>query len=468
MTPISIKEVCSITRGVVRGPIEPRTCVTGAVIDSREAGAGSLFFALRGTSTHGVHYSAEAAQRGAIVVADRASAEKHGAPMVVVDNTIDALQALSAHVRTTSDALVVGITGSVGKTTTRRLLTSVLSTVSRGIQSPRNFNNQLGVPLSLLQIQKQTEFAVVELGASRPGEIAPLCALSQPEFGLVTRVAPAHLAGFGSLDAVTAAKQELIESLPANSIAFLNQDDPRVAAMSRAARGRVVSFGSARTSDQHCTIINETMERLFVRSSLGDFDVPVTGGHHVTSVAGVLAVAGELGLSRADIQQGFDQYEPAEGRMSVKTCGDITIIDDTYNASPASVTAAIRALSQWQPNGRRIAVLGDMLDLGEQAAELHHASGIVLAGAAIDHVIAYGDHADNVANAFLTAGGRLHQVSVFQDASTMLAVLDCLVDAGDVVLVKGSRDMKMEAIVEVLRRRSPGVSDAATEYRRAA
>jgi len=457
----TIQQCCEITESRLRGDVPNDHVVQDVAIDSRHAGEGTLFFALPGARTHGIEFAVEAMRNGAVVITDEEAAAHWDGPLIVAEDPRLALHQLALSNRRQSDALVIGITGSVGKTTTRRLVTSVLSSVHEGIQSPANYNNELGVPLSVLEIEDDIEFASIELGARQPGDLRFLCQIAEPEFGVVTRIAPSHLASFESIEEITATKRELVESLGSDGIAFLNADDPRVLSMRNSTHARVVTYGQADDADVRLSLIDTSNTQLVVRVGTIDYRVPVCGAHYVDAIGASLAVAEELGLSANEIQQGFDQFKAAPGRTALQVANGIEVIDDTYNANPASVQAAIRLLSDWRTAGHRILVLGDMLDLGERADELHYAMGILMARASIDHAVAYGRHARDVADGFVSSGGSLSRISVFEDESTLMAVLDCLVSSGDALSVKGSRGMAMERIVA-------GLQAENSEMRRAA
>lgn len=457
----TIQQCCEITESRIQGDVPYDLVVRDVSIDSRQAGEETLFFALPGARTHGIEFAAEATRNGAVVITDEEAAAHWDGPLIVAEDPQLALHQLALSNRCQSDALVVGITGSVGKTTTRRLMTSVLSAVHEGVQSPANYNNELGVPLSVLEIEDDIEFASIELGARQPGDLRFLCQIAEPEFGVVTRIVPSHLASFESIDEITATKRELVESLGGDGIAFLNADDPRVLSMRNSTDARVVTYGQADDADVRYHLTDMSNTQLVVRLGTVDYRVPVCGAHYVDAIGASLAVAEELGLSANEVQEGIDQFKAAPGRTALQVVNGIEVIDDTYNANPASVQAAIRLLSDWRTGGHRVLVLGDMLDLGERADELHYAMGILMARAGIDHAVAYGRHANDVADGFVSSGGNLSRISVFEDEATLLAVLNCLVSSGDALLVKGSRGMAMERIVA-------GLQAGESEMRRAA
>ncbi len=450
----TVQQFCEITRSRISGDLSSEAMINDAVIDSRQAKIHTLFFALRGSRTHGIHFAGDARAQGAIVVTDEQAARRYDGPLIIAAEPTRALQQLAEFNRGQSDSLVIGVTGSVGKTTTRRLLASVLSSVHCGIQSPSNYNNELGVPLSVLRIQDDTEFAIIEMGARHPGDISGLCRIALPEFAVVTRITRSHLTSFDSVDAIAATKRELIEFLDSSGTAFLNADDRHVLAMADSAAGQVITYGRSPNADRQFDIVDVSNTRLVIQMGHNEFSTQICGEHHASSLAASIAVAQELGLTPDDIQLGLHEFEPAPGRTVLRTIGGVEVIDDTYNANPASVRAAIVLLANWRTRGRRILVLGDMLDLGGQAEKLHFAVGAVISRTEINHTVAYGLHAADVVKGFLSNGGSLSRISVFDSESTLLSMLDCLVDSGDALLVKGSRGMAMERIVSGLRRSS--------------
>ena len=362
-----------------------------------------------------------------------------------------ALAQLAHHNRQLSDALVIGVTGSVGKTTTRSMISCVLHTTHTGIQSPHNFNNHLGVPLSLLDLQQGDEFAVIEIGSSAPGETAALTQIVEPEFGVVTRVTPAHLRELRSMQLVQQEKEQLIKALPGDGIAFLNVDDPLVAQMSSAAACRVVRFGTSAEADVRMTDVDASSACLTLVADGFRYTVPACGRHNSTAALAAVALGIEVGIRPSEINAGLQQFHSPAGRCNVCPIGAWTVIDDTYNSSPASVAAAIRTAEDFEQGHHRILVLGDMLDLGDQSADLHYGIGGLLAASEIDHVFVTGGYAEDVVDGFLATGGLQNRISVFSDLNLLVTMLECLASESDVILVKGSRATAMERVVESLK-----------------
>lgn len=461
MYPISVQEFSDLTGGVVSGHVNLAAKLDGTVIDSRDVQAGDVFFALQGTQQHGIHFATAALRDGAnLIVVDEAVSSQCPCPHISVPDAEIALAQLANWNRKASEALVVAITGSVGKTTTRQLLTSILETTHTGIQSPRNFNNHLGVPLSLLELQAGDEFAVIEMGASGPNEIAGLAAITEPEMAIVTRVAPTHLRGFESLRGVQQCKQQLVQSMKPDGTVFLNIDDALVAEMARATRAQVITFGLSEAADVRATEVETLDDQLRLIVNGHEYIVPICGRHNVTNVLAAIAVGLEIGIPEAQIAAGLRKYQSKPGRNFVTEIGDWTVIDDTYNSSPASVTAAIHMAEDFSDCQHRVLVLNDMLDLGDHAADQHYGIGAALAGSRIDHIAVMGEFASDLVEGFLTAGGHANRISQFSDMSTLASMLDCLLSPDDVVVIKGSRETKMERVLDVLQTLAAAVDES--------
>jgi UDP-N-acetylmuramoyl-tripeptide--D-alanyl-D-alanine ligase len=452
----TLRDICKATNASACSPESLDTRTRGAVIDSRQVQPDDLFFAMPGSSGHGSHYAAAALQAGAAaVVSDRPP--EHDADTsrwLMHEQPLAALQALGRWNRDQSDALVVGITGSVGKTTTRQMISCVLEACGQGIQSQANYNNHLGVPLTLARLHEEHDWAVVEIGASAVGEIAQLAALARPEFAVVTRVAPAHVEGFGSMQDIRRAKQELAEAVPRGGTVFLNADDPAVAGMCHATCANVVFFGETQAADVVATEVSWCANRLTFRSAGQRFEVAAPGRQFLTCAVAAVAIGREVGLRNSEIADQLAQFQIPRGRGSVSRIGGITVVDDSYNASPLSVAAAIKTASQTWPQGRRILVLGDMLELGEMEDAAHRVVGRQLAAEQIDHALLIGRCAQLVAAEALSSGASPGAISVFRDLSVLQAMLDCILCAGDLLVIKGSRGIGLERLIPFLRERS--------------
>lgn len=424
------------------------------VIDSRQARGGDLFWALAGESRSGAEFADEAWLRGATgVVTDRQpSAIPQGKFAVLVDNGQTALWQLAQAVRGEFTGTVVGVTGSVGKTTTREMIHTVLASKFSGVASQHNFNNHIGVPLSLLQLGERHRYGVFELAASTEGEIGALARLCHPQIAVVTRIAEAHLSGFGSIEQTARAKTEILDALPEDGLAIVNGD---CAYLRKAAAGcgrRMVWFGRSADCDLVASGVTAGRGWLRFRVERQSFAVPVWGRHFLTSALAAIAVGRELGLTLPEIAEALCEFEPPDQRCEVEFLDQRTVINDTYNACPTTMRAALAVLRDFNSNGRRVVICGDMLELGDQAERYHRELGrqlVELCGA--DLAIACGEHAATTVQAARRAGMPASQAVACRTVEEIYEWLARYLAPDDVVLVKGSRGMRMERVVEWLR-----------------
>lgn len=457
MEQLSLRDLMLATGGCLSAAPSTDCQFDRVCTDSRILQPGAVFWALRGEQHDGHDFIPQAQQRGAVLcVANAAHSPVSSGPTLLVNDTGTALMDLARWYRGTLDALVIGLTGSVGKTTTRDLIHLALASEFEGIRSRRNFNNTIGLPLSLLDADHRHEYIVLEMGASRVGDIAELTSIASPEVGVITAIGPAHLRTFGSLDRIVQGKGELLESLPSSGFAVLPGDDMTLRQMADRAPCPVIFVGEGDDNHLQATRVRASFEGLQFRVDSVDFSIPICGRHHLTNALCAIAIAREIGIRLPSVAQGLERFEPIEGRSRLRTIGPWTVIDDTYNASPLSVAAACRMLLDLElPGlGRRMLVLGDMRELGETADEEHRRIGELAAKLKIDLVLACGNHADAVADGAERIGMDPHRIAVAPDVETLKAVLDCWLEPGDVILVKGSRVMQMERIVEWIAERA--------------
>lgn len=427
--------------------------------DSRQVEQGDLFVAVVGERLDGHAFLAQAIERGAgAAIVDRAhAAELTGVPLplVVVEDTVTALQRLAAYWRATFDVQVVGITGSVGKTSTKEVIAGVLSQRFNTVRSPGSFNNEIGLPLSLLEITADTDAVVLEIGgAYAPGEIKALAEIARPTIGVVTNVGHAHLERMGSIEAIAATKTELPASLPEDGVAILNGDDERVRAMADHCRCRVIFYGLApdcqvRASDIESHGLEGISFTLRFDGEQHHIRVPLLGRHSAHTVLAALAVGTELGMSIDEMLPGFENPAIQLRLLTVPGIGGSIIIDDTYNASPASCLAALNLLNDLDAS-RSIAVFGDILELGSFEDEGHRIVGR-RAATVVQHLFTIGPRAKIIAEQAVTSGLPSSNVYVAADKPELIEKLRKSLRSGDIVLVKGSRGARMEDIVEHLR-----------------
>jgi UDP-N-acetylmuramoyl-tripeptide--D-alanyl-D-alanine ligase len=452
MSDVALRDILAATNGKPCG-LTAETTFARIHTDSRTVQPGDLFWALQGERHDGHNFIRDAFARGAtaMVVAEHRKPESNPGPVITVPDTLRALWDFAAWHRTQRDAAVIGVTGSFGKTTAREMIFAALNAGHSGLRSPRNYNNHIGVPLTLLELVDHHEFAVLELGASAVGEIRELAKLAAPEIGVVTGVGPAHLDGFKTIEGIIAAKSELITALPACGFAVLNGDDVAVRQMANLAACPVILIGEQEHNDitAHRIEIRNNAIRFGVANDT--YELPAIGRHHVTAALAAIAIGREIGLSPATIAEGLRNFQPVDGRCRLHRLGDWHVIDDTYNSNPGSLRAACATLRDWPGAGRRILVTGDMKELATETINWHHDAGRGAAEANIDLIVAHGDLARHVVGGAKEAGmdaGRLADCKTMEAVQT---VLDCWLEPGDVVLVKGSRAMRMERIVEWLR-----------------
>jgi len=422
--------------------------------DSRSLPPASLFVALRGERFDGHAFVREVAAAGAAAVVVDARGDEMlgdlGVPRLVVPDTLAALGDMAHAVRQELGKPVVAVTGSNGKTTTKEMLASILAERGPVHRTRGNLNNLIGLPLTLFAWPSEAWAGVLEMGMSAPGEIARLCAIADPDVGVITMVGPAHLAGLGTLDNVGRAKAELFAGLRADATAVINADDPVLArvAVPLLGKQRRLTFGAGR-ADVQVTSHAPTFAGLRVELRLDggslEVELPLVGPHNALNAAAAAAAAHALGLTPAQIQSGLAKVSVPGGRLRLlrDLAGGVNVIDDTYNANPASMRAAFSTLASLA-TGRRVAVLGDMLELGAESQALHAEVGAAAAAAGITDLFALGEQAMEIAKSARAAGT---DARAFATLDELLPALLRVVRAGDWLLVKGSRGMKMERVV---------------------
>lgn len=421
-----------------------------AVIDSRLARPGDLFFALRGERHDGHDFVAQAAAAGATgAIVERPVAVPDGVALFHVRDPLEALQRLAAHRRDRHDVRVVGVTGSVGKTTGKELIAAVLGRRFSVLKNEANLNTEIGLPLTLLDLTGGHERAVLEMAMHARGEIGLLCRIARPQVGVVTNIGPVHLERLGSLGAIAAAKAELVESLPGDGVAILNGDDPRTAALAARTRARRLLYGqSPQCQVRGDELVSHGLDGISFRLTCGEasaaVSTPLPGRHHLYPCLAAAAVAFSEGISLAEITDSLAAARPALRLRVLPGPNGSTIIDDSYNASPLSMTAALDLLAELP--GRRIALLGEMRELGSAEEQGHRAVG-ERAAASADLLFVIGERARPLAEGAEAAGRTPRLLESKEQAAELLRRE---LRAGDHLLVKSSRALALDTVVEAL------------------
>lgn len=465
---LSISEIAAILKPAGRADNDKNYTGTarGYSIDSRSVERGDLFFALRGPRFDGHEFVSQALERGAIAAVVRegfAPVNPQNFPALIpVPDPEQALQQLARAVRQRWTGRLIGITGSTGKTTTKEMLAAVLATRFRVLKSEGNLNNHLGVPLTLLRLTPETEAAVVEMGMSGPGEIARLASIAAPQTGLVTNVAPVHLEFFDSIEAIARAKRELIGYLQPPGVAILNHDDERVRAFREGFQGQAVTFGFTEGSDYRALRVraseapgNDAPSTEFEVQGpehLGWFSLPLSGRHNVENALAAIACANLFGVGKTEMRTALRSLRLPEKRMEViRAPGNITLINDSYNSNPLAMERMIETLAAWPGSGQKIVLAGEMMELGPSSPDLHRRIGRECAQAGIRYLIGVRGDAEYFLEGAREAGLPADHMAFFTTAREAGRYGRSVARSGDVVLVKGSRSVKMEDALDAFR-----------------
>ena len=410
--------------------------------DSRKVHHGTLFAALPGNHVDGHDFASSAVNLGATALLLSRPLDLQ-VPQLVVDDVLLALGKIAALLRSRLDPVVVGITGSNGKTTVKEMVAGILRQEAKVLATRGNFNNELGVPLSLFELTSDHRFAVLEMGASKSGDIAYLCGIARPDIGLITNIGPAHLRGFGTEEGVAGAKGEIYSSLPGEGCAVINADEPWSAMWHELNKaGRIMTFGTSEGCDVRLAG-SEAEPLLSVPGGEIRLRLALPGRHNQMNAAAATAVALALNIAPSVIQEGLESVKPVPGRLNlIRTKSGWTVIDDTYNANPASLYSALQVLKQMQ--GTPWLVLGDMKELGKGSRKMHREVGEAAKAMGVGRLFTTGDLSADTAEAF--GEGAKH----FEDKDELARTLCAQLKPGTTCLVKGSRSMGMEAIVKAI------------------
>ena len=456
MEPRSLKYLAEACGGELRNG-SPQRLASNICTDSRKAKPGDLFFALAGERFDAHHFLPEVAKTGVIaVVAERTKIPANFLTTVIaVDNTRRALGSLAARYRQDFNAPIIAVGGSNGKTTTKELLAAVLRQKFKSLWSEASFNNDVGVPVTLLKLESAHQVAVLEVGTNHPGELAPLLQMIQPRLGVITSIGREHLEFFGDLAGVVEEEGVLAQALPADGVLFVNGDNELVENIISRTRSKVIRVGLTEKNDFHARNIRfEESGVTFLAQTphdhlSGEYRIKLFGRHQVLNALLALSVAGELGLNRSEIQKGFDDCPPAKMRLQLWTVNGIRILDDSYNANADSMIAALETLRDLPCSGRRVAVLGDMAELGDQSVSAHVDVGRRAAECGVQHLFAVGAMAGTTGKAARAAG--LDDVTEFGEVQSAGDALKTFLRPNDLVLLKASRSAHIEQIGAILK-----------------
>lgn len=428
--------------------------VDSVCIDSRKLRPGDLFIALKGEQFDGHHYALQAVESGAsgLVLSSKVPEIPTDIPVIMVEDTLLSLQSLASYNRQRCNIPVIGVTGSNGKTTTKDLIAAVLSTKFKVLKTQGNFNNEIGLPLTLLELKEQ-QVAVVEMGMRGIGQIDDLCHIAGITGAVITNIGETHLELLGSIENIANAKGEILEHVPAEGFALIPADNPLAASQSSRCRGKVYTFGIECAGDYIATNVRTDDHGSYFTAVTpqGQWEVAlhIPGRHNVNNTMAALAVGLNLGLTGEEVLAGLKDATVSDMRLQIITAGDITIINDAYNANPESTKAALETLTDLAQGRRRVAVLGSMFELGVREQQGHYETGVFAAGN-VQLLVTVGDLAQQIAKGAEDAGLPADNIMWFADKQPAIAYLKEKLQKGDMVLVKGSRGMHMEEIVVAL------------------
>ena len=458
MERLAMKEVIRAVRGeLICG--SQRGEISGVSIDSRTIKKGEIFFALKGEKFDGHDFLQEAIEKGAKAVV--VSKKKKFATKVTTINvahTLTALQELAKFYRQKFNPVVVGVTGSNGKTTAKDMLKSLLSSKYRVVATPGNYNNIVGLPLTLFEISPETEFLVLEMGANHAGEIKRLAEISLPQMGVITNIGVTHLQFFRCISNVLSAKMELVQLLPRRGKIALNIDDAHLKSQFEKIKQKIITFGTNPQADVRASNVVVSSpgekERLSFTINVGrdreEFNLYCIGRYNIYNALAAISVAKEFGVSLSLMADVLGKFKFPKLRMEKLKYGEVTIVNDAYNANPTSVKAVLSELISSFPSRRKIVVLGDMLELGRMSRKFHQEIGKIVATSPIYSLITIGEDARFIAQAARKWGMERNNIFSFKDKKVASRKLKELLEPKDAVLIKGSRKMGLEEVIRFL------------------
>ncbi len=461
MIPQKALDIAKIVSGVLISG-DQKELLTSVSIDSRSINKGDVFIPIVGDKFDGHDYIDDAMSNGAAGFfteiwdekIKRIAANYDGPVAIKIDDSIKALQYLASNNISKLSSKVVGITGSTGKTSTKNMISSILGRSRKIVSTPMNFNNEIGLPLSILGCDSETELFVLEMGMRGSGQIEELVNIAGPDIGLITNIGDSHVGVLGSQEDIAKAKSELIKALPIEGFAVLNADDPWTPVLIDGTEAKVITFGRVPAADYCATNIhldNEARPNFLVHTPVGKISIQlsVPGQHAVQNALAAIAVAGCFGIETEEIEKGLREMPIDLMRMNIAAKSNgVIVINDTYNANPTSMEAALKTAAAFNSKGKRIAVLGDMAELGEGSGEAHYEVGRKAATLGIDILVTVGDAARNMKRGAIDGGLSKKDIHYYLDKEEAIKFLRENLEADDLVLVKASRCMEFEQIVK--------------------
>lgn len=453
MKHMTLKNIAEVCGGRLFGGREELE-IAGAVMDSRQIEKDFLFFAIKGERVDGHRFIPQVMEKGAACAVCERAPEPSTGPYILVEDVPKAMQDIAAFYRSTLSIPVVGITGSVGKTSTKEFIAAVLGRKYRVLKTKGNYNNELGVPLTLLRIREEHEAAVVEMGINHFGEMHRLSRMAAPDVVVMTNIGDCHLEALGSREGILRAKSEIFDYLSKDGTVIVNGDDKLLSTVREVHKKTTVTFGKNKNNKCYVTEIQSkglfgTSANLHLPSGSFPIEIPLPGEHMVYNALAAAAVGEVLGLTKEEIASGISSVEPTAGRSNLIKCGDRVIIDDCYNANPVSMCAALDLLAM--ADTRKVAILGDMFELGENAEKLHGDVGRHAAERGIDTILCVGGLSENMAEAARSAFSGNGEAHWYPTKDMLLQDLRGLIRSGDTILVKASHGMEFGEIVEKLK-----------------
>ena len=452
MNPLSVAEIMQITGGSALPPIPDNTPLIKTICtDTRAMKPDSLFIAIKGEN-HDAHEKLQAAAAGGAVAAlvERVPLSfPPDCPLILVASTRVAMGRLATHVRRQMKGTVIVIGGSNGKTSTKYLIHSVLQSNLRGSISPKSFNNDIGVPLAIFPAEPSDDYLVLEIGTNHPGEVRALSEMAQPDIAVITCISAEHLEGLGDIDGVRREEAGIIAGLNPPGTLIVNGDDEKFLDLISVFPGKKITFGFARHNDVVAT--HAECDEIGVRFRLNGqrrVFVPMLGRHVASNALAAIAVARDMGVTDDEIILALAQAHGPDMRLQIEKINGLTLLNDAYNANPASMRAALETVSNLPANGRRIAVIGDMRELGEHSARYHREAGEFAAHCNLDVLICVGDSAKQLADAARTSGMPNESVTQYDDITAAAKSIPWLLKTGDLVLFKASRSVALETVVK--------------------